>query len=242
MARSFCFNVLCLRIKPSGESNREAWFLSAEEGIIKATIFGGPKSRLRSAAPFCQGKLWIYRDPVRDSSKVTDFDVQSWRPGLREQYDRTMAANCISETVLATHAGGGSWDAALKLAGSALDCLENADEKYCQRILHHFFWNWTGFLGVKPDLCCCACEASGDTVLWFNPKEGNLFCGECRSGSDNDITVGPGARRWLLAVENLDPENALRYSLDNVSFLQVKAFVLSILAGSLGKRLSLWDY
>jgi DNA repair protein RecO (recombination protein O) len=50
MSRSFTFPALCLRVRPSGESNREAWFLSGEEGIVKVTVFGGPKSRLRSQA------------------------------------------------------------------------------------------------------------------------------------------------------------------------------------------------
>ena len=256
MSRNLCYTVLCLRVRPTGESNREAWFLSAEEGIFKATVFGGPKSKLRSqVSPFNQGKLWVYRDPVRDSRKVSDFDVQSWRPGLRELYERTMAADSLAETVLATHAGGGSWETSLKLAGDTLDCLENSGEKTCQRVLLHFFWAWTGFLGVKPDLlhcASCACEAPADGILWYNQKEGNLLCGNCRaeaagntpfnSGQTPDITAGPGARRWLLAVENLEPKDSLRYSLDNVSFHQARALVLSILTESLGKRLSLWDY
>ena len=96
MSRNFSYSVLTLRVRPSGESNREAWFLSAEEGIFKATVFGGPKSRLRSqVAPFHQGRLWIYHDPVKDSRKVTDFDVSSWRPGLRELYERVMAADAL---------------------------------------------------------------------------------------------------------------------------------------------------
>ena len=249
MSRSLTYNALTLRVKASGESNRDIWFLSAEEGIFKATVFGGPKSRLKAhAAPFCQGRLWIYHDPAKDSRKVTDFDVQSWRPGLREMYERTIAANCVAETVLATHAGGGAWSAAFKLLSSVLDCLDTADEKICPRILLHFFWSWTGFLGVKPDPgCCthCACEVPGDALLWYKPDEGIFLCQKCRvSGyaGGPDITAGAGARRWLLAVDNLEPKDALRYSLDSVSFQQARALALSVLTESLGKRLSLWDY
>ena len=242
MPRSYTYSVLCLRVKPSGESNREAWFLSAEEGIIRATVFGGPKSRLRSqVAPFHQGKLWIYHDPVRDSRKVTDFDVLSWRPGLRELYERAMAADSLAETVLATHAGGGSWDAALRLAGDTLDCLETTDEKNLPRIMLHFFWAWTDFLGVRPELgCCasCACESGDDGVLWYNPKEGSLYCENCRG--ETDLVLGPGSRRWLLAIEGLAPREAQRYSLDNSSLKQARVFVLSVLTEALGKRLPLW--
>ncbi|MDR1100566.1 MAG: recombination protein O N-terminal domain-containing protein, partial [Treponema sp.] len=118
MPRTFTYTALVLRTRPSGESNREAWFLTAEEGLLRATVFGGPRSRLRAhVAPFHSGPLWIYHDPVRDSRKITDFDVLCWRPGIREQYERTMAADALAETILNSHGGGGNWKTAFALAG-----------------------------------------------------------------------------------------------------------------------------
>lgn len=71
MSRTFTHQALVLQVRSSGESNREAVFLSAEEGILRATVFGGPKSKLRAyVAPFHAGTLWIYRDPVRDYRKI----------------------------------------------------------------------------------------------------------------------------------------------------------------------------
>jgi DNA repair protein RecO (recombination protein O) len=152
LPRTFTYTALVLRTRPSGESNRDAWFLTAEEGLLQATVFGGPKSRLRShVAPFQSGPLWIYHDPVRDSRKVTDFDVLCWRPGIREQYDRTMAADALAETILASHGGGGNWEAAFSLAGKSLDALEGADDANCLRVLVHFFWNWLDILGLRPE-------------------------------------------------------------------------------------------
>lgn len=152
MPRTFTYTALVLRTRPSGESNREAWFLSAEEGILRATVFGGPKSRLRAhVAPFHSGPLWIYCDPVRDSRKVTDFDVLYWRPGIREQYDRTMAADALADTILNSHGGGGNWKAAFTLAGGTLDALEEASGPQCIPILLHFFWNWLDILGLRPE-------------------------------------------------------------------------------------------
>jgi DNA repair protein RecO (recombination protein O) len=152
MPRTFTYTALVLRSRASGESNREAWFLTAEEGIIQATVFGGPKSRLRAhVAPFHSGPLWIYRDPVRDSRKVTDFDVKDWRPGIREQYDRTMAADALAETILASHGGGGNWETAFALAGKTLNALEGAEDQNCLPVLLHFFWNWLDILGLRPE-------------------------------------------------------------------------------------------
>jgi recombinational DNA repair protein (RecF pathway) len=153
-----------------------------------------------------------------------------------------MAADALSETVLATHGGGGSWSTALDMAAKTLDCLESGDEKNCSRILLHFFWAWTDFLGIKPDLnrChSCACEIPFDKVVWYDQSEGCICCEDCRGNLD--IALNPGTRRWLLAISGLEPRESLRYTLDSPSLKQAKALVLGILTEAVGKRLSLWD-
>ena len=152
MSRTVIYSALVLRSRPCGESNNEVTLLTGEEGLIKATLFGGAKSKLRSfAAPYNSGRVWVYREPVKDYRKVDDFDVQSWRPGLRELYERTMAASGIAETILASYGGGGDWGNALKLAELALDTLEDANEEKCERILVRFLWRWTEFLGIQSE-------------------------------------------------------------------------------------------
>lgn len=152
MSRTAVYSALSLRSRPSGESNSEVYLLTAEEGIIKATVFGGPKSKLRShVSPYNSGLVWVYRDPSKDYRKLSDFDVRSWRPGIRELYERTMAAGGIAETILASHGGGGDWGQALSLAEKALDTLETANEEKCERILVRFLWRWIEFLGIQPE-------------------------------------------------------------------------------------------
>lgn len=248
MIRSFVYDALILRVKPSGESNRDVWFLSAEEGILRATVFGGPKSKLRShAAPFHRGKLWIYRDPVRDSRKVTDFDVRSWRPGIREMYERSAAASAVAETILAALGGGGAWPEALGLADRALDALDAADEQGCRKILLHFLWNWADHLGLRPALerCgSCGSENPGET-LWFSPTEGAFLCPACvREAAyipEELFRVGPGCRSWLLAVQDLDPARLEEHALDGKSAGEARVLVTAILASALGRRLATWD-
>jgi DNA repair protein RecO (recombination protein O) len=254
MLRTFTYSALVLRIRPSGESNREAVFLTAETGVLTATLYGGPKSRLRShVAPFHRGTLWLYHDPVRDSWKVTDFDVQSWRPGIREDFNRSMTAFALAETVLAAHGGGGNWTEALALTDRALDALEGADEGTSRRIGIHFLWNWAEILGVRPplDRCAsCACEAGPDEVLYYAPGDGSLHCASCggltvkgpRSGPPALIPLGSGARRWLMAVEALDPALLARYTLEGESLRQAKTLATAILGGALGKRLQSWAH
>ncbi|MDR3145527.1 MAG: DNA repair protein RecO C-terminal domain-containing protein [Treponema sp.] len=260
MARTCTYSALVLRVRSSGESNRDLWFLTAEEGILRATLFGGPKSRLRAyAAPFHRGTLWIYHDPVRDSRKVTDFDVTAWRPGIRERYERSAAASAVAETILAAHGGGGEWTGALDLADRTLDALEGADEGRCREILVRFLWDWADILGCRPELIrcgSCACEVPADGVLWYVRREGILLCPACAGrgpetrdagaleggsrfgGSGAYLPLGPGARRWLLTAEPPDPSARAP---DAASLVQAKALVTDILAGLFGRRLATWD-
>jgi DNA repair protein RecO (recombination protein O) len=217
--RLFTYSALILRVRSSGESNREAWILTAEEGILRATVFGGPKSKLRAhVEPYHRGKLWIYRDPVRDSRKITDFDVQSWKPGIRESYERSSAAAAIAETILAGYGGGGSWEEAFALADSSLDALETADERGCELSFIHFLWNWAGILGIRPDL---------------EEKE---------TGGEAPGGLGPGARRWLALAQELAPPQMARRVLDDASTRQARQFVTHILGDILGKKLGTWDF
>jgi DNA repair protein RecO (recombination protein O) len=247
MTRLFTYSALVLRVRPSGESNREAWFLTAEEGIINATVFGGPKSRLRAhVAPFHRGKLWIYRNPVRDSRKVTDFDVVSWRPGIRELYERSAAAAAVAETALVSQGGGGNWNDALDLAEGALEALDNAGEELCVRVFVHFLWRWMELLGLRPELnVCgvCACEAPRDGLLWYSKSQGGFLCPACArlsgktgaGGGEDLLAAGPGARLWLNAVETRDASALTRFSLDALSLRQAKTLVMAAAADALGK-------
>jgi DNA repair protein RecO (recombination protein O) len=228
--RLFTYSALILRVRPSGESNREAWILTAEEGILRATVFGGPKSKLRAhVEPYHRGKLWIYRDPVRDSLKITDFDVQSWKPGIRESYERSAAAAAMAETILAGYGGGGAWEEAFGLADASLDALEAADERGCERSFIYFLWNWAGILGIRPNLD--ETERDGPASP-DRPAAGNASSGG----------LGSGARCWLKVAQELAPPQMARRVLDDVSTRQARAFVTNILGNILGKRLGTWDF
>jgi DNA repair protein RecO (recombination protein O) len=252
MSRTFILQALVLKTLNSGESNRDAWFLTAEEGIIRATVFGGPKSRLRAhVAPFHRGTLWIYHDPVRDSRKVTDVDVRSWRPGLRELYERAMAAGAAADTILAAHGGGGNWEEVLGLADSVLDALEKASEEGCVRIFVQFLWNWAAFLGLRPELAC-ACGAPEDSLLWFDRREGVFICPSCAGQGDSAkrgygerpglLPLNLGGRRWLRGVENLDPARLDLSVPDPVSLRQARAVLCAMMGGILGRELSTWNF
>ena len=242
MSRTAVYTALVLRNRQSGESNSEVTLLTAEEGIIKAILFGGPKSKLRAhSAPFNTGKVWIYRDKSKEYAKLSDFDVHSWRAGLRELYERSITAASVSETILSSHGGGGDWTNALDLAVETLDTLENANEELCALLHIQFLWRWALFLGVQPHLeCCIECEQGGDIPLWYNVRESAVLCARClggiqESGRKDLLQLNPGCRKWLSVISSLEPAQLHRYSMDKKSFQEAKSLVTTVISESLGK-------
>ena len=254
MNRAFTCHGLVLRARPQGESNREITFLTAEEGMVRATVFGGPKSRLRAhAAPYHEGVVWLYRDPAKDYCKVTDFDVRLWRPGLREQYGRTMAAAALAETLLASYGGGGTARGeALTLASETLNALENADEPAARLLTSAFFWNWLEILGSRPDTeRCGACgkRAAEGEVMRYARRDGEVLCAACsRAGEDpfpgaaDYVPLHPGTRRWLSAAASLPAAEMARRTPEASIEGPARAFVTASLAAALGKRLPTWEW
>jgi len=220
--------------------------LTKEAGLLRVTVFGGPKSRLRSyASPFHSGQAWVYHEPVKDTRKLSDFDVRSWRPGLRELYERAMAADAVAETILASHGGGGNWGGALSLAEASLDALEAADGETCARVALHFLWQWAQFLGLRPefDHCSqCGKPAPADGVIRYSPREGGLVCGDCSGAGSDLLELSPGCRRWLETIRALPPAQLVRYTLDTTSFNQAKSLATAILSEALGRHLASWTW
>jgi DNA repair protein RecO (recombination protein O) len=247
MNRSTTHEAVVLSVRPSGESNREAVFLTEDAGLMRATVFGGPKSRLRAyVAPYHGGQLLIYREPVKDFRKVTDFAVAQWRPGIRESLERAYAAAAVAETVIASHGGGGSWAEALDLCRESLDALDCAGDDACAPALLRFLWKWAELLGARPDLdSCdeCACLPAVDEVVLYSRREGAVRCSRCAQRRENAdaIVLGAGARAWLRAVDRVDAKTALRIGADPASLRQAREAILAAAEGAVGSRLKTWN-
>ena len=225
------------------------WLLTAEAGLLRATAFGGPKSRLRAyVSPFHSGQAWIYHDPAKDSRKLSDFDVRSWRPGLREVYERAMAAEAVAETVLASHGGGGNWGRAMSLVQAALDGLTDAAGETCARILLCFLWQWADFLGLRPQFDCCSLcgkPVPPGALIKFSPREGGVVCAACRGegqGGYGYVDAGSACRRWLDTILPLSPTEGSWQPLDEKSFREAMSLTTAILAEALGRRLASWEW
>ena len=105
--RNFSTPALILSTQISGENNRRVTVFSPDEGIHFATLYGGPKSKLRSlVSPMNSGVIYLYRDEVKNQTKITDFDVKNYHLSFRENLFKTYAASFATEILIKTKCAG----------------------------------------------------------------------------------------------------------------------------------------
>lgn len=185
MKRNFEYRVLILSVTDTGGGNRQVTFFCREEGIQKALLFGGPKSKLKSlTAPFHCGRLWVYKDSTKELIKITDFSPEKFHSGIRENLVKTMAASLAIETVISTLAGGSDFDKAFFLLEGFLDGIELSNEEASKYALIRFLWRYMELLGTRPQIeCCSVCNSiktkDDNEKMYYYRIENTFVCQDC---------------------------------------------------------------
>lgn len=256
-ARSWNGKALVLSLSPFGEGHREALLLTEEKGLLRAAVFGGAKSKLRSlVSPWQSGSVWIYTDPVKKSSRITDFDVQSWRQGIRESLVRAWCASVCTEVITRSH-GLSGW----KLANAFLDGIAVSDDEECRYALLRFFWRTLHAAGIAPDVGVCArcgstdhfsCEVScavpesGDraaegsaadnvqtgrnAVVYYSSAEEAILCERCARPEERRFPLSAEAYVWLETVERLNPSQSRSFRPSGVSYAELRQFLFFLVS------------
>ena len=108
MGRNFRTEAIILRNNRFGEIHKGVTLLSPVHGLLSAVAYGAysAKGKLRSITnPLCAGTAFLYRDPVKDSLKITDMDCREFFEGIRASLAKFFTASVWMETVLKTFGG-----------------------------------------------------------------------------------------------------------------------------------------
>lgn len=208
--RSWSTQALVLSLSSFGEGHREALLLTEDNGLIRAAVFGGAKSKLRAlVSPYQSGTIWLYSDPVKKSNKITDFDVSAYRQGIRENLVRTWSAALCTEIVTRSH-GIADW----RLVNAFLDGISISDENDCRRGLLRFLWRLLVAAGINPDIDCCArcgepissAGISGgkaeNGLVYYSPHEDACVCLRCARNEDRRFPLSARSIAYLSAIEH----------------------------------------
>jgi DNA repair protein RecO (recombination protein O) len=212
------FSAIILATSRFGEIHRSVQLLTEEDEIVRAVAHGAssPKGKLRGKADqLTYGVCYLYTEPVKGYSKITDFDPVEFYPGIKGNLEAFYTASSWAETVLKSLAGGGQATEVFGLLKESLDGLEGAlpaggrtpagvGSALLVRLYSiRFLWRYLAILGVQPDLdeCGTCGRVLGEGELRFvRPRAGDIVCESC--SGEYDLTLpAPEALARLAAAE-----------------------------------------
>lgn len=225
-----------LSVKPSGENNSSVCLLTRTEGVIYATLYGGPKSRLRSlVSTWNTGNIWLSLS--RNNYKISDFDVKNYHLSFRENFYKSCAASVSAELALKTHCGGNNEKAWALINGFLTGLDRAADFSECSSGFLRFLWRYLDLLGLQPDVSSCSfCSSKLYDSAHYIASE-NAFCGTCCHHEKSPFFLSREAVLFLQGITFLPPEDASGLSVQNQAYAELKALIFYLIESACGSPL-----
>ena len=241
---------IILTVREQGESNRSVCVFSPDMGIFYATLYGGPKSRLRSLVqPFNTGTIFIYDDENRNLKKISDFDAKHFHTSLKENLYKMWAANLASEVVMKTKCAGDD-KSAYTLLKAFIDGIDAGDERTAKIGTARFLWRYLSLLGVQPDVSeCCGCgrgfsDLDSTKKICFSPALNGFLCPDCQFLQQNQkpnggifFSLTKEASVYMDAINNLSPGQVRRMPLSDESMDDFRRLSFNLIEQAVGTTL-----
>lgn len=243
---------IILNIREQGENNRSVCAMSPDMGIFYGTLYGGPKSKLKSLVqPFNYGTIFIYEDENRHLRKISDFDVKNFHTALKENLYKIWAANLASEILIKTKCAGDD-RSSFVLLKAFMDGIDSTDENGARIGTIRFLWRYLSLLGVQPEVTeCSGCgrklfseNPSEELSSHFIPATSGMVCRECGQSYEKSRDSGIGffsvteqALHYLDAISNLTPGQVRRLTLSQNSMDSLKRLLFHLIEAAVGSPL-----
>lgn len=248
--RSYSDSATVISLKPLGENNQSVTLLTKSKGIIYATLYGGPKSRLRSLVnQWHSGTIFLYDTPEKNQIKISDFDVKNYHVSFGENLFKNYAASLACELAIKTRCAG-SPEHCWHLINGFLDGLELANEDQGHVGLIRFLWRYLALLGIQPQVHDCGiCGKSfleplltPDCKTYYNIVENNFICADCFSNENQNhnllFSLDISALQYLIGLSVLEPSEARKLKIDRQDYNQLKELVFFLIENAVGSKLN----
>ncbi len=246
--RTWESDCLVLSLKSFGEGHRNATLLLPEDEttckIETVALYGGPKSKLRGlVVPYQSGRIWLYSNPIKNSTKINDFKVTEYRSGIRENITRIWCAALASELAVKLE-GNIDWN----LINFFLTGISRSDDRQCRLALLRFLWRVIIFSGLAPDIRGCeSCEDEIEASENKPPKygkdyfylaiENTILCSSCIQKSNSAFNLSEEALLYLYAIQYLKPKVSRDMQISEQSYAELKQFLFYLIQTTVNKPL-----
>lgn len=265
MSRTSQTEAIVFSVKPQGENNSTVR-LFTKEGLLYATLYGGPKSRLRPrVSQWNSGKVWLYTNEQNGSVKISDFDVKNYHLSFRTDLYKNFAASLAAEIVLKTNCAG-SADKCFYLTGGFLDGLEIANDSQSQTGLIRFLWRYLELLGIQPNASSCALcgrkisdnadssmdrdKTSNENGASYERNENGFVCAECYAahgfGTEAEMResvfyLSGEAVQYLEAVSEMSASISRSLPLSISAHSELKRLLFFLIENACGTKLKTFE-
>lgn len=248
MQRDTSKPAIVLSLKSAGENNFNVTLLTPTDGIIYATLYGGPKSKLRSlVAQWHSGNIWLYHNPEKNQIKITDFEVLNYHASFSQNLFKMYAASLAAEIIIKTKCAGSN-DQSYTLLSGFLDGMELCTEEQCRLGMIRFIWRYLGLLGIRPQTDSCSnCGKSffetrfaPESISYYNNMSNVFLCPDCiKSNNDDSVSIqlSIAAVQYLTGISNLTPAQVRQLKIDKNTYLQLKNFVFFLIETNIEQKL-----
>ena len=251
MNRSITTQALVLNLKPAGENNSTVTLLTPTQGIIYATLYGGPKSKMRSlAAQWNAGNIWLYENSEKKQIKITDFEVVNYHSSFSQNLFKMYAASLAAELAIKTRCAGSSKQC-FTLVKGFLDGMELSNEEQSRLGLLRFLWRYLELLGVQPQAHSCSCcgksfldaRFAPNDISYYNNVENSFVCMDCISGYGTEssclnFSIKTSAVQYLTAVSVLSPSEVRKLQIDKEGYDQMKTIIYFLIENNIEQKLN----
>ncbi len=229
---------LVIMEKSVGESDRLVTVLTRQEGVLRAFAQRAKKlksNKLSATQLFSYSRFTIFKG--RDKYIIDDAEPIEVFFDLRRDMERLSLAQYFCELAGAlapeeTEAGD-----FLRLMLNALHflCKGNRPNLLIKAILEMRMLSLAGYM---PGLICCAgCSCYEADVMYFLPRSGVIYCGDCmQPSSEPALTLSRGALTGLRHTIYADFEKLFSFSLSPTGLKELsrasEQYVLSTLQRS----------
>lgn len=240
--RNISTPAIILTVKNSGESDRSVRALSPERGIFYCTLYGGPKSRMRSLVqPFSTGRIWLYEDQAKKSCKITDFSVESCHISFRTSLYKMWAANLACELVIKTKCAG-EYEKSYVLLKALMDGMDACDEDEARAGTLRFLWRYLGVMGLQPDTeRCSQCgeplAVRPEDSAFYSHENNGFTCADCATERSGGLRMDSEGLRYLGAVSSLSPARVRGISVSPQSAWLIKSTLYFLAEHAAGTKL-----
>jgi DNA repair protein RecO (recombination protein O) len=208
--------------KSVGESDRLVTILSRREGVLRAFAQQAKKvknSKLSATQLFSYSRFTIFKG--RDKYIIDDAQPIEVFFDLRRDMERLSLAQYFCELA-------GALAPQESEAGEYLRLMLNALHFLCKGTRPNLLlkavveMRMLSLAGYMPNLVCCAgCSCYEAETMYFMPRSGIIYCGDCARPSEPAVPLNSGALTGLRHTIYADFEKLFSFSLSQQGLKQL---------------------